>query len=141
MNRAMPISSPERLREIPLFSELSDDALRAVAQIASEVELPAGQVMIQPNDPGLGMFVVEDGSVVVELDGREVKLGPGEFFGELALLIPEGIRAARVRALTDVRCLAIARKDFAELLDGEPAISVAMLPVLARRLSDEIRSR
>jgi CRP-like cAMP-binding protein len=136
----MPIAFPEQLREIPLFSELSDDALRSVAQIASEVELPAGQVMIRPYDPGLGMFVVEEGTVVVELDDREVNLGPGEFFGELALLIPEGTRAARVRALTDVRCLAIGRQDFAQLLDDEPSISVAMLPVLARRLAEEIRS-
>ena len=48
--------------------------------------------------------------------------------------------AARVRAETDVRCLAIGREDFARLLDSEPRIAVAMLPVLARRLSDELRS-
>jgi voltage-gated potassium channel len=98
--------------------------------------------MIRPYDPGLGMFVVEEGRVVVELShGREVELGPGEFFGELALLIPEGVRAARVRAETDVRCLAIGRDDFAGLLDTEPSIAVAMLPVLARRLSEELRAR
>jgi voltage-gated potassium channel len=134
-------SLPERLREIPLFSELSDGALRSLSEIAAEVEVPAGQVMIRPYDPGLGMFVVEEGKVVVELhQGREVELGPGEFFGELALLIPEGIRAARVRAETDVRCLAIGREDFAKLVDDEPSIAVAMLPVLARRLSYEIRA-
>ena len=137
----MPITTPERLRAIPLFAELDDDALLALADIAAEVEIPASQVMIRPYDPGLGMFVVEDGTVVVELDhGREVELGPGEFFGELALLIPEGVRAARVRAQTDVRCLAIGRDDFAGLLDTEPSIAVAMLPVLARRLSDELRA-
>jgi CRP-like cAMP-binding protein len=132
---------PERLREIPLFAELPDESLRSLALIATEVEVPAGQVMIRPYDAGLGMFVVEEGRVVVELgEGREVVLGPGEFFGELALLIPEGVRAARVRAESDVRCLAIGRDDFARMLDDEPAIAVAMLPVLARRLSDEIRS-
>ncbi len=131
----------ERLCAIPLFAELTDEALHSLAKIATEVEVPAGQVMIRPYDPGLGMFVVEEGTVVVELHhGREVELGPGEFFGELALLIPEGVRAARVRAETDVRCLAIGREDFARLLDSEPRIAVAMLPVLARRLSDELRS-
>jgi CRP-like cAMP-binding protein len=139
MNKRVAVS-PDRLREIPLFSELSDDGLRSVAEIASEIDVPAGQVMTRPNDPGLGMFVVEEGNVLVELDDREVRLGPGDFFGELALLIPEGIRVARVRAETDVRCLAIRRHDFAKLLQDEPAISVAMLPVLARRLADEIRS-
>jgi CRP-like cAMP-binding protein len=142
MNGPMATPAPERLREIPLFGELSADSLQSLAQIATEVEVPAGQVMIRPYDPGLGMFVVEEGRVVVELhQGREVELGPGEFFGELALLIPEGVRAARVRAETDVRCLAIGREDFARLLDEEPRIAVAMLPVLARRLSDEIRSQ
>jgi CRP-like cAMP-binding protein len=137
----MATPRPEQLREIPLFAELSDESLQALVQIATEVEVPAGQVLIRPYDPGLGMFVVEEGKVVVELHhGREVELGPGEFFGELALLIPEGVRAARVRAETDVRCLAIGREDFARLLDEEPRIAVAMLPVLARRLSDELRS-
>jgi CRP-like cAMP-binding protein len=136
----MAPTSTERLREVPLFSEVSDDALRLIADIASEVEVPAGQLMIQSQDPGLGMFVVEEGQVVVELRDHEVTLGPGEFFGELALLIPEGTRAARVRALTNVRCLAIERSDFVKLLEHEPAIPIAMLPVLARRLSDEIRS-
>lgn len=138
----MPNTTPDRLRTIPLFAELDDNTLLAIAEIASEVEVPAGQVMIRPYDPGLGMFVVEEGRVVVELSqGREVELGPGEFFGELALLIPEGVRAARVRAETDVRCLAIGRDDFAGLLDTEPSIAVAMLPVLARRLSEELRAR
>jgi CRP-like cAMP-binding protein len=142
MNGAVPAARPERLREIPLFAELSDESLRALAQIATEVEVPAGQVLIRPYDPGLGMFVVEAGKVVVELHhGREVELGPGEFFGELALLVPEGVRAARVRAETDLRCLAIGRDDFARLLEEEPRIAVAMLPVLARRLSDELRSQ
>jgi CRP-like cAMP-binding protein len=133
-------ASTEQLRSIPLFSELSDDSLEAVAEIAAEVSVPAGDVLIRPYDPGLGMYVIEDGEVVVELDDREVRLGAGEFFGELALLIPEGIRVARVRAVTDVRCLVIGRDDFSGLLDTEPAISVAMLPVLARRLAYEIRS-
>src|SRR5258708_6483061 len=135
MNGDMPAARPERLREIPLFAELPDDSLQALAQIATEIEVPAEQVLIRPFDPGLGMFVVEEGRVVVELHhGREVELGPGEFFGELALLIPEGVRAARVRAETDVRCLAIGREDFAGLLDTEPSIAVAMLPGPARCL-------
>ena len=136
----MPTLSPERLREIPLFSELSGDALQSLAGIVTEVEVPAEQVLTRAFDPGLGMFVIEDGTVVVELSDRLVELGPGEFFGELALLIPEGIRAARVRAETDVRLLAIRREDFARLLEREPRSAVAMLPVLARRLSDEIRA-
>jgi CRP-like cAMP-binding protein len=84
------------------------------------------------------MFVVEDGEVVVELpSGGEVTLGPGEFFGEMSLLTDDP-HSARVRAKTAVRCLALSRRDFAALLDDEPRVAVAMLPVLARRLRDAI---
>jgi hypothetical protein len=59
-------ASTERLSRIPLFAELSDEALQALAQIVTEVDVPAGQVLTRPYDPGLGMFIVEDGTVVVE---------------------------------------------------------------------------
>jgi CRP-like cAMP-binding protein len=134
------ILAPQRLREIPLFAELSSPALESLAEIAIEVDVPAGQVLTRPDDSGMGMFVIEQGTVTVELKERVIELGPGEFFGELALLIPEGVRVARVRAETDVRMLALARDDFARLLEQEPSIAVAMLPVLARRLSNEIRA-
>ncbi|HEX3453006.1 MAG TPA: cyclic nucleotide-binding domain-containing protein [Gaiellaceae bacterium] len=136
----MSILAPQRLREIPLFAELSSPALESLAEIAIEVDVPAGQVLTRPDDSGMGMFVIEQGTVTVELKERVIELGPGEFFGELALLIPEGVRVARVRAETDVRMLALARDDFARLLEQEPSIAVAMLPVLARRLSNEIRA-
>jgi len=78
MNGHMPAARAERLRGIPLFATLPDDALQALAQISTEIDVPAGQVLIRPYDPGLGMFVVEEGRVVVELHrGREVELGPG----------------------------------------------------------------
>ena len=64
------------------------------------------------------------------------ELGPGEFVGELTLLVPDAHRVARVRAATDVRVLAIRRDDFTALLEEEPALAVAMLPTLARRLVD-----
>jgi len=137
----MPAARVERLRQLPLFAELSDDSLERLAQISTEVDVPAGQTLIRPYDPGLGMFVIEQGKVVVEMrEGREVELGEGEFFGELALLVPEAVRVARVRAETDVRCVAIDRESFAGLLDQEPRIAVAMLPVLARRLADMVRT-
>src|SRR5437660_7261301 len=136
----MPAARVEQLREIPLFAELPEGSLQKIAQLATDFEAPAGQVLTRAYDPGLGMFVIEEGEVVVDLGEREIELGPGEFFGELALLTPEGTRAARVRAVTDVRCLAISREDFSRLLEEAPRIAVAMLPVLARRLSNELRA-
>jgi CRP-like cAMP-binding protein len=127
----------QRLRSVELFSALDDEALGLVASLASEVEAPAGAVLTQPNQPGAGVFVIESGKATVELrQGRTRELGEGDCFGELAVLTEEGERTARVRAATDLRCFAISREDFQDLLEREPRIAVALLPVLASRLAD-----
>ncbi len=127
------------LRRIPLFADLGDDALERIAAIATEVEAPEGQVLARSDDTASGLFVIEEGSVVVEARERQIELGPGEFVGELALLVPDSTRVARVRACAPTRCLAIGRADFERLLEEEPRIAVAMLRVLARRLMDEMQ--
>jgi len=127
-----------RLRTIPLFGGLDDEALAAIADVATEFEAAAGHVLVERGQEGAGMFVLEEGTVAVDLPGgRSLRRGAGEFFGELALL-GGGPRSARVHATTPVRCLAIGRRDFAELLEREPRIAVAMLPVLAQRLADAV---
>ena len=124
-----------RLRGLPIFAGLSDDALRRIDALAADIEVPAGQMIVQAGDAASGMFVIEEGSVIVEARGGiAIELGPGEFVGEFALLIPDSVRSARVRAITDVRCLAIGAGDFRQLLDDEPRIALAMLPVVAERL-------
>lgn len=125
----------ETLRGIPLFAELDDDGLEVIARLATEFEAPAGRVLAEIGQPGSGLFVIEDGTVEVDMpDSAVVELGPGEFFGEAALLT-DSPRNARVRALTDVRCLAISRHVFMLLLDAQPRIAATMLPIVARRLS------
>lgn len=127
----------EALRGVPLFAELSEEALARLASVATEVEVPAGFVLVRAGDDATGMFLVEEGSVVVELPGGKTRaLGPGEFFGELALLVEGLHRTARVRAATELRCLAIARADVARLLQEETGIALAMLRVLAGRLAE-----
>lgn len=133
----MPGAPLATLRSIPLFAVLDERALERVAAIATDVEVPAGQVIIERDQPGAGMFVIEEGRVAVELPSRTVELGPGDFVGELSLLVDSGTRVARVRALTDVRCLAVSRVDFQQLLEDEPRIAVPMLRGLAQRLVDE----
>ena len=142
MNLVMsdPATRLGRLRALPLFAELDDEALERIAGICTEVEAERGQLLTRANDPGAGMFVIEEGTAVVELRSRTVERGPGEFVGELSLLVPEATRVARVHAATRVRCLAISRSAFTDLLEREPRIAVAMLPVLARRLVDEVRA-
>jgi CRP/FNR family cyclic AMP-dependent transcriptional regulator len=130
-----------RLREIPALARLDDEGLGRIIGVSTEVTWPAGQVLARADAPGAGMFVVEEGTVVVEAPGRTIELGPGEIFGELSLLVPESRRAARVRATTPVRCLAIDRGAFERLLDEEPAFARAMLAVVAQRLWDVMRGQ
>ena len=126
----------ERLRSVELFSALDEETLALVASLGAEVDAPAGSILTHPAQPGSGMYVIEDGRATVELRGGKTReLGPGDLFGELALLTAEGERTARVRAETDLRCFAIARDDFRDLLEREPRIAVALLPVLASRLA------
>lgn len=122
------------LRQIPLFADLSDKALTRVSELSNEFEAPAGWVLVEIGQPGSGMFVLEEGTVEVQTpDGRSWELGPGEFFGELALLTDHP-RNARIRTKTAVRGLAISRSDFSKLLHEEAEIAVAMLPRLAQRV-------
>lgn len=128
--------SVDRLRTIPLFAQLEDPALDRVADLANEFSVPAGHVLIESGHPGLGVFIVEEGTVAVELgDQKTVELGAGDAFGELSVLTDQA-RTARVHAITEVECLAIRRDDFAELLESEPRIALVLLRVLAERLAE-----
>lgn len=125
----------EQLRAIPIFSGLREEALSRIASVLTEFEAPPGQVLIQQGQPGSGLLIVTEGKVVVERPGRRrLELGTGEFLGELALLTPEGVHRARVRTKTATTLLAMTRQDFDHLIEEEPRIAVAMLPVLAARL-------
>jgi voltage-gated potassium channel len=123
----------DRLRSVSLFAEVGEDGLRKILDCATEFTAPAGQVLAEFRMPGAGLFVIEDGTVVVEVPGHPIELGPGESFGELSLLTDHE-RAARVRAKTEIRCLAIARHDFQAILESEPGLAIHMLRALAQRL-------
>lgn len=125
-----------RLAQVPLFASLDESGLQDVAELATEFEAKAGHVFIERGQPGNGLFVIEEGSVRIDLaSGERVERKAGQFFGELSILadVP---RSARVSAATDVRCVAIARRDLMELLHERPDIAVAMLREVAARLVD-----
>lgn len=113
---------------------ISPAGLERVAARAAEVDCEAGTVLALPDDPGSGMYVIREGSVAVELRSGALELGPGDFFGELALLVEDGTRVARIRATTPVRCISIPRDDFLALVETEPAFALHLLRELARRL-------
>lgn len=98
------------------------DDLRLLAAVGDEAEIAAGQLLIERGTHGSGLYVVLDGSVLVEAPGRTRELGPGSCVGEVALLSPNGRRTARVRASTDVRVLAVARSAFECLCADDPGL-------------------
>ena len=117
----------EQLRGLPPLDGISEEGLLRVAACAAEFTREAGQVLS-------GMYMIREGTVAVELRAGAIELGPGDFFGELALLVEDGTRVARVRATSEVHCVSIPRDDFLELVETEPAFALHLLRELARRL-------
>lgn len=122
------------ISEIPLFASCDVRELRAVAGMVKEVEFPAGHAICREGETGVGMHVVTEGKVRVDVAGqtREV-MGPGSFFGEIALL-DGGPRAATVTAETDVRTLSLAAWDFKVALESHPGLARKMLAEVCARL-------
>jgi CRP/FNR family transcriptional regulator len=123
------------LRKVPLFSGLSKRTLEQIARASTDVDIPQGQLLIEPNAQGSGLFVIQEGTVAVQTrDRKRVELGAGEVVGELALLRSDGARTARVQAVSPVRCIALDRRSFRSLLESEPKLALALLETLAERL-------
>ena len=130
------MASADLLRKSSLFASFDDETLKRLASPFSEVELPANQVLIEPRQPGAGLFVICEGTVVVEAPGVEHELGEGEVVGEISLIEEDGLRRARVVAKTPVRCLALSRADFEQMLESEPELAGAMRDLAHQRLAD-----
>jgi CRP/FNR family transcriptional regulator, cyclic AMP receptor protein len=128
----------DEIRAIALFQGASDAALDRLAAQGGELVSSAGQVIAMEGDVGSGMFVILDGTASVEWRGGSVDLPAGTFFGELTLLAPGGRRNARVRAATEMRCLAIPRDVALEVIESEPAVALAMLREVARRFASAL---
>jgi CRP-like cAMP-binding protein len=126
----------DALRSIPLFAGLSGRALGRVAQVTREVEVPAGQMLVQPGAKGTGMFFIADGTAVVETRRKKRELGPGDFFGELALMREDATRTARVRAKTPLRCLTLDRPSFRKLIAQHPEVAASLLEIALARLAE-----
>jgi CRP/FNR family transcriptional regulator/CRP/FNR family cyclic AMP-dependent transcriptional regulator len=129
----------ELLRAVPIFSELEDSDCESLAQLTSRRRYSKDTVVFFENDEGDSFFMIVNGRVKVTIlgdDGREVilsVLGPGDFFGEMALLDDEP-RSATAIAIEDSELLALQRTDFEGSLAAKPSISTALIRVLTARL-------
>ena len=124
------------LRTLPPLAGMSEVGIARVASRAATFHAEEGRVLALEGDPGAGMFILCEGTIAIELRSGTLELGPGDFFGELALLVDDGARVARVRAMTPVRCVSIPREEFLTLVETEPSFALHMLRELARRLTE-----
>jgi CRP-like cAMP-binding protein len=131
----------DTLRTIPLFADCSKRQLALIARIGKQIEYDAGHpVVFQDAAEGAGLHVLLDGEAKVEIDGRtRRRLGPGDFFGEIALL-DGGPRTATVTTVTPAHVLFIARWNFRDLLRAQPDLAIHMLEAVARKLRDTTKS-
>jgi CRP-like cAMP-binding protein len=122
-----------RLREIPLFSGFSDPELAAVAEVAGELEADAGEVLTAEGDFGHSFFAVEEGEADV-LCGEEriAGLGPGDVFGEIALL-SSGRRTASVVAVTAMRLITLFKRDLWRIEEEFPSFADALRATIRER--------
>jgi CRP-like cAMP-binding protein len=132
----------EYLKRTALFAGFNDRQIEGVLTVAKEQRFAGGEPIIRRGEEGgLGFYLVLEGRTEVRA-GDEVlaQLGPGEYFGEMALLLDDTPRTADVVALEDTVCLVITQWAFRSLLAIHPDMAVAVMGELARRLGDTSRS-
>jgi len=120
-----------------LFSECTDDELERIAALAHAIRVPAGHVVVREGDEGGEFYVVVEGLSRVTVESQPVAdLGPGSFFGEMALL-DGGDRVASVTAVTDLELLVLHRDEFNEMLSmAMPTLAPKLLAVVGRRVRE-----
>ena len=129
----------ELLRTVPIFSELTDGDIASLSKLASRRRFPKDTVVFFENEEGDSFFMILDGRIKVTIlgdDGREVilsMLGPGDFFGEMALLDNEP-RSATAIAVEETELLSLHRTDFQTVLTDNRSITTALIKVLTARL-------
>ena len=130
----MPTAPAEALKEVPLFRELDDDDLERLSRQMKERTFPEGAAVTTEGDTGAGFFVITEGNATVTVGGEtKATLGPGDHFGEIAL-IDEGVRSASITAATDLQCYGLTPWEFRPFVEEHPHVAWKLLKTLAALL-------
>ncbi len=123
------------LKSVPLFAGCSRAELRELALVADELDLREGRILVREGRPGREFFILVDGVVRVSKGGRKLaELGPGDWFGEIALLTNTP-RTATVTATSPIRVLVVTDRAFRRVVEMMPTIALKVLASLGDRLS------
>jgi CRP/FNR family cyclic AMP-dependent transcriptional regulator len=126
----------ESLKRVPIFAGVRDKDLERLVKAMRESRFNEGEAITTEGHSGVGFFLIEHGNATVSLRGEIVRtLGPGDHFGEIAL-IDEGPRSATVTATTDLRCRGLAAWEFKAFVQEHPEVAWPLLETLASRLRD-----
>ena len=124
----------ELLQRVPLFEDFDRRDLGRLARSFKERTFEAGSTVAGEGKSAVGFFVIESGEATVSLRGDEHgKLGPGDYFGEIAL-IDDGARSATVTADSDLHCFGLTSWEFRPLVESNASIAWKLLETLAKRL-------
>jgi CRP/FNR family cyclic AMP-dependent transcriptional regulator len=122
------------IKQAKLFQGLPESELRSITKQMKTVKHPAGHEIVVRGENGVGFMVILDGTVTVStIQGKTRKLGPGDSFGEMALLDQEG-RSATIKADTDVTLATIPEWNFKPFLKEHPEVTYRLLQVLSQRV-------
>jgi len=125
---------PQLLKKVELFSGLDDKEAKKLAPLFKERDFSAGDAMAEEGKHGIGFFVIESGSAKVTVHGEErTTLGPGSYFGEVAL-IDDGPRTATVTADSDVKAHVLVAWDFRPVVKEDPDLAWGLLQGVAQML-------
>jgi CRP/FNR family cyclic AMP-dependent transcriptional regulator len=122
-----------RLKDVPFFSTLKKKELELVAGQTDEIDVPAGKVLAQQGTFGDQFFVIEEGTAEVMRDGQRIaELGPGDFFGEMALLEADR-RTATVTATTPMTLIVMTRASFRAIDNSMPRVHEVVAKAIEQR--------
>ncbi len=122
------------LAEVPLFEGLSKRHVRAISKLAKIRRVPEYSEIVRVGEPGNSFYLVLEGTATVRIPGKRAgKLGPGDAFGELALL-DDAPRSGTVQATSEMLVAEIGRTSFVRMLQKEPKVAIALLKTLSGRL-------
>ncbi|MCL6642797.1 MAG: cyclic nucleotide-binding domain-containing protein [Candidatus Bipolaricaulota bacterium] len=124
------------LKKTPLFAQFSEKELEALFSTAKVREFDAGSTIVREGDPAsIGFYLVLEGQVEVRKGQKTLaKLGAGDYFGEMALIL-DAPRSADVIAVQKTKCLMITRWELRSIISSYPDVALKMMGELARRLS------
>jgi CRP-like cAMP-binding protein len=131
------IATPDVLARVPLLAGLDRRSRDQLSREFKDRTFRAGTDVLTEGTTGVGFFIVLDGSATVSVDGREVRrLGPGDWFGEIALLSTDSVRTATVTAETDLKCVGLTAWEFRPFLAEHPDVAWQIIETMARRIAD-----